>query len=142
MKRAAFGLVGAVLVLVGAGIGFVVARSGKLAHTVTQTVIQNPRTSTPSWTGTWNTTYGTMTLVQAGHTVTGYYTTGNRGNSRIRGTLSGHVLTGTWDQAPSHKPPKDAGDIQFTIDNDGTRFTGRWRNDSTGKWHADWNGKQ
>ena len=41
---------------------------------------------------------------------------------------------------PGRKPPADAGELEFTMASGGKSFTGRWRYDSSGVWHNDWNG--
>jgi|GEM_PF-2202648 len=89
-----------------------------------------------NWTGTWDTSWGMMDLVQTGNQVTGTY---GHQDGRITGTASGSVLTGTWSEAPSHSPPNDAGDFEFTMSSDCNSFTGRWRYDSTGGWD-NWTG--
>jgi hypothetical protein len=41
----------------------------------------------------------------------------------------------------SYKPPKDAGDFEFTLSSDGNSFTGKWRYGfGTGQWKGDWKG--
>ena len=92
------------------------------------------------WTGTWNTVWGSLSsqmhLQQTGNRVTGTY---EWDNGKIEGLVSGNTLTGTWSEAPSHSPPGDAGDFEFTISPDCSSFTGRWRYGSAGGW-GEWNG--
>ncbi|MFC1967857.1 cohesin domain-containing protein [Chloroflexota bacterium] len=89
------------------------------------------------WSGTWDTNFGTMELVQSGSQVTGTYT---HDGGRILGTVSGDTLTGTWSEAPSYSPPSDAGDFEFLISSDCGSFTAKWRYGNTGDWRADWTG--
>lgn len=84
------------------------------------------------WTGTWDTNWGKMELVQTGTRVTGTY---EHDNGKIVGEESGNSLIGTWSEAPSYSPPDDAGDFEFTISPDCNSFTGKWRYGSTsGDW--------
>jgi len=89
-----------------------------------------------SWTGTWQTNWGTMYLVQTGNTVTGTY---EFDEGKITGTISGNTLTGTWSESPSYAPPNDAGEIIFEMTDDGKGFDGEWRYGSEGVW-ANWDG--
>jgi PGF-CTERM protein len=89
------------------------------------------------WTGTWDTNWDEMELVQIGNQVTGTYV---YDNGKIVGVVSGYTLTGTWSEAPSYNPPNDAGDIELTISPDCNSFTGNWRYGSTGDWSGDWTG--
>jgi hypothetical protein len=97
----------------------------------------NGNGSGTSFTGAWNTDYGTLTLVQEGEQVTGEY---SHDGGTIEGTVIGNVLKGTWSEAPTRQPPDDAGEIEFQLNPQGTSFTGRWRYDSSGEWKG-WNGK-
>ncbi len=92
--------------------------------------------SRPSFAGKWDTNWGTMILDAGGN---GTYT---HDKGRIRGSVHGGVLTGTWSEAPSYKPPKDAGDVEFTLSADGNSFTGKWRYGHSGNWHYDWRGQR
>lgn len=83
------------------------------------------------WTGKWDTEYGVMTITQEGTNVTGTY---SREEGKIVGTVSGNVLSGTWSEIPTYLPPKDAGDIEFVMSEDGLKFEGRWRYASEGQW--------
>ena len=88
------------------------------------------------WSGTWDTNWGTMILIQSGNQVTGTYTWDS---GHIEGTVSGNVFTGTWAEAPSYNPPDDAGEVQLTISPDGQTLSGQWRYDSAGSWYG-WSG--
>lgn len=77
--------------------------------------------------GTWQTTsdFGKLEINLAGLRVSGTYT---HDNGKIEGTLSadGKTLTGTWSEAPSYKPPQDAGKFILKLADDGQSFSGRW----------------
>lgn len=95
-----------------------------------------------SWTGTWATDWGNMTLEQDGNVVTGVY---EHDEGRITGTVSGNVLTGTWSESPSYEAPGDAGDVILTMTDDGKGFDGVWeygfegdKSDTSG-W-SEWDG--
>jgi hypothetical protein len=73
--------------------------------------------------GVWDTTWGggraVLQLVQAGATVTGSYSGTNQG--KVKGTLSGDVLTGNWMGAAG-----DGGGFTLRFSADGMSFTGTW----------------
>jgi hypothetical protein len=88
--------------------------------------------------GTWKTDFGMVTFIQAGNDVTGSYT---HDNGKIEGTLEGNILRGRWSEGPSYKPPKDAGDLEFTFSEDGRKFTGTWRYGFDKQtWDGKWTG--
>ncbi len=76
------------------------------------------------WAGSWVSDLGLLTLTQEAHWVTGSF----GGNGKIVGRALGETLLGIWSNGPSHEPPSYAGEIRFEISNDGSSFTGRWRN--------------
>jgi hypothetical protein len=84
--------------------------------------------------GKWKTNWGAMTLSNGG---SGSYT---HDKGKITGSVTGKTLKGTWSEAPSYSPPNDAGDVVFTLSNDGSSFSGRWRYGSKGNWKSDWKG--
>ena len=88
-------------------------------------LVSPAQTSNP-WTGTWDTTYGSMTLTQNGSFVEGTYDTDS---GHISGYVSGNVWSGRWDETPTRMGPNDAGPFQFTLAPDGQSFTGTWRYD-------------
>ncbi len=75
----------------------------------------------PSWTGSWHSTHGAMTLTQADDRVTGTYS-GCRGKAKIVGQLSGLVLTGSWTSPCDSR----AGRLHFVLAPDGQTFKGTW----------------
>jgi len=92
-----------------------------------------------SFTGVWDTNFGTMTLEQKGATVTGSYT---HDDGRIEGNVSGNRLDFRWFEEPTYSPPNDAGDGYFIISADGKTFEGKWRYGYSGPWSSDvWKGE-
>jgi hypothetical protein len=90
-----------------------------------------------TWTGTWSTNFNEMRLVQTGGTVEGRY---DYDDGHLTGTVSGNVLKGRWDEAPTRQGP-DAGPFEFKLSADGRSFTGTWRHESNpteplGDWHG------
>jgi hypothetical protein len=45
-----------------------------------------------------------------------------------------------WFESPSYEPPKDAGEIEFTISEDGKSFTGLWKYADSDDWSGPWDG--
>jgi len=95
-----------------------------------------PSGAAVQWANKWDTTYGEMELQFSGDLVTGEY---ESDDGRIEGTVSGLLITGIWSEEPSYAPPNDAGQFEFTLDEDGRSFTGRWRYGSEGTWRS-WSG--
>jgi hypothetical protein len=79
-----------------------------------------------TWSGTWSTDFGAMTLTQSANSVEGTYT---HDQGHLTGTVSGNVLSGRWDEVP-HAGPSDAGPFQFTMSADGKSFSGTWGYDA------------
>ncbi|SFR95434.1 LysM peptidoglycan-binding domain-containing protein [Anaeromicropila populeti] len=71
--------------------------------------------------GKWNTNWGLMTLTQTGPYVDGFY---NWDNGKVTGILKNNVLTGIWTEEPTYTPPRDAGILELTFEQDS--FTGKW----------------
>jgi hypothetical protein len=88
-----------------------------------------------SWTGEWETNWGSMSLSQSGTAVTGAYT---HDSGKISATASGLTITGRWSEYPSYTGPRDAGTISFTLSDDGDTFAGTWTYDGGGG--GDWSG--
>ena len=94
--------------------------------------------------GVYDTNYGKisikLTIKQSGNKITGNY---NHDNGRIEGTVEGKEIRGRWLEAPSYKPPKDAGEFRFSFSDDKKSFTGKWHYGfEEGQWREDWNGKK
>jgi hypothetical protein len=92
----------------------------------------------PDVGGRWSTNFGTMTLQQDGEEVTGTYT---HDDGRIVATLSDHVLTGQWMEAPDGEHDSDSGTFRLVFAPDGQSFAGNWRYGFSGDgWDGDWSG--
>ena len=78
--------------------------------------------------GAWDTTWGggraMLELSQSGAVVTGTYSGTNAG--KVKGTLAGNVLTGTWLGAAN-----DRGGFVLEFRADGRSFTGTWGMDGS-----------
>ncbi|MDD5509213.1 MAG: PKD domain-containing protein [Dehalococcoidales bacterium] len=95
-----------------------------------------------NWSGQWDCgIWGIMTLSQSGERVTGTYTYQGGILTATATGDNGNTLIGTWSEDPTHIPPEDAGDIEFTMSADGNSFTGHWRYDSSGSWQS-WEGER
>ena len=125
--------------------------------------VKNPPTSTPGvcdWTGTWETSWGKMELVQTGNTRTGADITGTatlvlpqRRNTTggyktydgyITAIALGNKLVGNWSKPPSYGRPEDSGRIEFIISDDCNSFDGNWQQYSSGtyNWDGVWTGRR
>ena len=106
-----------------------------LVGCVGQQELSSDGSGTASFTGTWESEWGQLVLLQEGDTVTGSYT---HDNGKIKGNVHGNVLKGTWSEAPSYSAPQDAGDFEFVLTSDGKSWLGKWRYGSCGDWRTDW----
>ncbi len=98
----------------------------------------SPKPFYVSFAGRWKSNWGDMNFTQNGDQFYGTYT---HDQGRITGIVKGRTMYGTWTEAPSRKPPNDAGDMEFTLSRDGRKFSGRWRYGSNKKtWDGDWKG--
>lgn len=95
-----------------------------------------PKLST--YNGKWDTKYGTISLKVKQNKVEGSYSI-NEG--RITGIIKGKTLKGRWSEKPSYSEPNDAGDVEFSLSDDGKSFKGRWKYGSSDDWKFDWHGK-
>jgi hypothetical protein len=88
--------------------------------------------------GKWDTNFKILTIDRSGG---GKYP---HDKGRIQGSINGRVLTGKWYEAPSYKPPKDAGDFRFVFTENWESFSGDWRkgfkNKDDKKWDGHWDG--
>ncbi len=89
--------------------------------------------SADAWAGTWQTDHGIWTLETSGDQVLG---TNETDGGRIFGVVVGDRLVGGWAEPPTFAPPDDAGDLELTLNADGTAFTGRIRSGAQGAWQA------
>jgi hypothetical protein len=88
---------------------------------------ESAQSNLASWTGVWDSLYGTMLLTQNGSKVTGVYETDD---FAIEGTVNGATLTGTFQEYD------DKGSFEFVLSPDGT-FSGERRyqgDDETSEW--------
>ena len=83
----------------------------------------------PDFGGRWNSTYGTMRLVQEGTRVTGTYSYSS--GSSIEGTVEGDRLTFRYVE------PAAEGEGWFVLSEDGDSLSGQWREDGSSGW-ASW----
>lgn len=125
-------------------LGFMTYANTGYFDNVCVSIVNNKTTSSENltsfnWTGTWDTTWGKMYLVQVGNMVIGYY---EHDNGKVAGKVIDNKLIGIWLEAPSYSPPKDGGEFELTLSPDGTSFTGRWRYGNSGDWNTDWEGKK
>lgn len=90
-----------------------------------------------TWTGVWDTNWGRMELVQIGDQVSGTYT---HDQGRISGVVRDGAVVGTWSEAPSYQPPRDAGDVVLRQSADCATLSGEWRYGSTGAMSGGWSG--
>lgn len=74
-----------------------------------------------TYTGTWETTFGTMRLRQVGRRVTGTYTSNN---GEIEGEVRGRILRYYWYE----NGRSSRGSGIFTLGDDGKSFSGHWNN--------------
>lgn len=89
-------------------------------------------------TGDWDTTLGKMTLKQVGNKIEGAYA---QKNGKIDGIVTGNIIKGGWSQAPSYKPPNDAGEFMFVLSEDRESFAGKYRLGFGGSsWTGNWTG--
>lgn len=111
-------------------------------NTTTPPVISKPEVNGPgvfgtieapasllTWTGTWDTSYGVLTLTQNGNQVTGTYPDGT-----LTGTVSANKLTGTFSEINSYN-----GTFVFTMSSNGQSFTGTWHYNGDSE-NSEWNG--
>lgn len=85
--------------------------------------ISSSNYSNSNATGTYQSSFGTLTISQNGNSVSGTYT---GDNGKLSGIMNGHIFIGTWSKAPSYKGPSDAGKVLFEFSDDWTSFTGKW----------------
>jgi hypothetical protein len=90
----------------------------------------NSQTGTMSWTGVWDSLYGTMILTQSGNKVTGTY---ESDDYILEGTVNGNTLSGTYNE------DGDIGHFEFVLIGDGT-FSGRHRYEGDQEW-SEWSGR-
>jgi RNA polymerase sigma factor (sigma-70 family) len=90
--------------------------------------------STAGFVGTWETTYGPMTLSQKGDKITGSYDMGGQKCS-VEGKIEGRRLTFTYQE------PNAQGAGWFELASDGQSFAGEWRAEGSDQW-SEWKGSR
>jgi hypothetical protein len=89
--------------------------------------------SAPDFTGLWETTYGSLNLVQeVGGTVQGYYTMGGLCTVRGRTNPEGRLVF-------EYEEPSARGEGWFELSPDGNSFSGMWRAEGSSSWSS-WEG--
>lgn len=79
-----------------------------------------PKAKAPSFVGTWETSFGPMTLAERDGKVSGHYQSGTQKNE-ITGTVKDRKFTFTYTE------PGVTGEGEFELAADGDSFTGKWR---------------
>jgi len=92
--------------------------------------------------GRWDTPWGIVEFKPEGAGIVGTYP---HKDGRIRGQLTddGTRLIGTWSQNPDHKPPQNAGTVEFSLQPHARAFIGVWwygDKPANGSGGAAWNG--
>lgn len=90
--------------------------------------------------GEWKTSFGKMKLEQFGSAIFGVY---EHDKGRLDGFIVENKIYGKWYEAPTYKPPKDAGIFELYFSHDGKSFSGKWKYGfSRGKWNGEWRGEK
>jgi hypothetical protein len=108
--------------------------------TTTTDANTNPTTgavATPSWGGTWNSDFGTLTLTQNGNQVNGAFQDQTAAPGTITGTAAENTLNANWSLAPN-TPGLAAITLVLTVSPDGSSFTGTF-DDGQG-FSGNWSG--
>jgi hypothetical protein len=87
-----------------------------------------------SFAGTWETTFGVMTLTQEGKQIRGHYLLEGQ-RCGIEGKVEKNRLTFTYQE------PNVKGEGWFELSADGKSFKGKWREQGQTSW-GDWTGKR
>jgi len=90
------------------------------------------------WNGIWDTSFQRMTLTQKGNVVEGNY---EHDNGKISGIVEDNRLIGKWSEE-SDGIIDESGDLELTMSDDCTSFTGKWKHESEENWSGQWNGKR
>lgn len=91
-----------------------------------------PGRGVPDFSGTWETTYGTLVLKQDGSSVSGFYLMG--GLCTVEGSVesSGRLVF-------TYEEPSASGEGWFELSSDGASFSGQWRERGSSVWSG-WEG--
>ncbi|MCP3922970.1 MAG: hypothetical protein GY714_10330 [Desulfobacterales bacterium] len=87
-------------------------------------------------TGLYDTTWGTLELIQTKHRVRGFF---KKNNGRLEGYIKGYKMWGNWVMEPSYRPPLDLGQFVFEFSRDGKKMFGQFRNKKKRVWY-NWEG--
>lgn len=87
-----------------------------------------------TYAGTWDTTFGKMTLTQEGDKVSGHYLMGNE-RCTVEGKVDKNKLTFAYQE------PNASGEGWFELAADGKGFAGKWREQGMSEW-GEWIGKR
>ena len=82
------------------------------------------------FTGTWDTNYGPVTMIQKGKKVTGSY---YDGKATLQGRVEGRKLL------LNYQEPNEGGEAWFKLSDDGASFVGKYRTAGSDQW-VDWTG--
>ena len=102
-----------------------------------------PGAMSDDFSGTWNTDWGTVELIQTGANASGTY---NYQGGKLFGTVAGKVFTGVWREEPYRDERIDAGEVIFVLSDNGTVLSGVWRygyhGPSCQEWDGVWSGRR
>ena len=112
------------------------AEASPAAGTTTAAAAATTAGETPTWNGTWSTSYSSfeseytevISLTQIGSSVTGTY---HNGLGTMDATEQDGKITGTWND--SSDSGKSSGFFEFEKSADGKSFTGRWVSSGEGE---------
>jgi MscS family membrane protein len=82
------------------------------------------------FTGTWDTNYGPVTMIQKGKKATGTY---YDGKATLQGKVEGRKLT------LNYQEPGEGGEAWFKLSEDGASFVGKYKTAGSDQW-VEWNG--
>jgi MscS family membrane protein len=82
------------------------------------------------FTGTWDTNYGPLTMIQKGKKVTGSY---YDGKAKLEGKVEGRKLS------LNYQEPNEGGEAWFKLSEDGSSFVGKYRTAGSDQW-VEWSG--
>ena len=87
-----------------------------------------------NFSGVYLTNYGPLRLTRTGDQVRGSYSSEEGKDSSVTGTVRGNLLTGRWTE------PGRRGTFRFTLDPDGSSFTGSFTFDGDRNEAGEWGG--
>jgi len=96
---------------------------------------EKPAAEVKTFSGTWTTAWGRLTLTQTGGAISGDYA--GQFTGKVAGSVEGNVATLTWTQTNG-----ETGKCKFTLAADGESFTGTWGSGASTANGGPWNGKR